>query len=94
MIQLFRGDLYDKFGEQRLSLYQECVVPEDIHIPMEGNRIPRGGGVQKEAISKGVGGGVTYRGFSPVGLSKIAELLTNNNTLNIGIKSHLLGLPC
>ena len=57
MIQLFRGDLYDKFGEQRLSLYQECVVPEDIHIPMEGNRIPRGGGVQKEAISKGVGGG-------------------------------------
>ena len=58
MIQLFRGDLYDKFGEQRLSLYQECVVPEDIHIPMEGNRIPRGGGVQKEAISKGVGGGV------------------------------------
>ena len=57
MIQLFRRDLYDKFGEQRLSLYQECVVPEDIHIPMEGNRIPRGGGVQKEAISKGVGGG-------------------------------------
>ena len=41
---------------QRLSLYQECVVPEDIHIPMEGNRIPRGGGVQKEAISEGVGG--------------------------------------
>ena len=91
MIQLFRGDLYDKFGEQRLSLYQECVVPEDIHIPMEGNRIPRGGGVQKEAISKGVGGGGTCRGFSPVGLSKIAELLTNKNALNIGIKSHLLG---
>jgi len=33
VIQLFRGDLYDKFGEQRLSLYQECVVPEDIHTP-------------------------------------------------------------
>ena len=74
-----------------MSLYQECVVPEDIHIPMEGNRIPRGGGVQKEAISRAWGGGGTYRGFSPVGLSKIAELLTNNNTLNIGIKSHLLG---
>ena len=58
---------------------------------MEGNRIPRGGGVQKEAISKGVGGGGTCRGFSPVGLSKIAELLTNKNALNIGIKSHLLG---
>lgn len=89
MIQLFRGDLYDKFGEQRLSLYQECVVPEDIHIPMEGNRIPRGGGVQKRAIPRAWGG--TYRGFSPVGLSKITELLTNKNALNIGIKSHLLG---
>lgn len=66
-----------------------CRVPEDIHIPMEGNRIPRGGGSQKEAISEGVGG--TYRGFSPVGLSKIAQLLTNKNALNIGIKSHLLG---
>lgn len=68
MIQLFRGDLYHKFGEQRLSLYQECVVPEDIHIPMEGNRIPRGGGVQKEAISKGVGGGGGYlQRFFPSG---------------------------
>ena len=68
MIQLFRGDLFDKFGEQRLSLYQECVVPEDIHIPMEGNRIPRGGGVQKEAISKGVGGGGGYlQRFFPSG---------------------------
>lgn len=68
MIQLFRGDLYDKFGEQKLSLYQECVVPEDIHIPMEGNRIPRGGGVQKEAISKGVGGGGGYlQRFFPSG---------------------------
>lgn len=68
MIQLFREDLYDKFGEQRLSLYQECVVPEDIHIPMEGNRIPRGGGVQKEAISKGVGGGGGYlQRFFPSG---------------------------
>lgn len=68
MIQLFRRDLYDKFGEQRLSLYQECVVPEDIHIPMEGNRIPRGGGVQKEAISKGVGGGGGYlQRFFPSG---------------------------
>ena len=35
--------------------------------------------------------GGTYRGFSPVGLSKITELLTNKNALNIGIKSHLLG---
>ena len=68
MIQLFRGDLFDKFGEQRLSLYQECVVPEDIHIPMEGNRIPRGGGVQKEAISKGVGGEGGYlQRFFPSG---------------------------
>lgn len=52
----------------------------------EGRRGPKGGNFQGRG-----GGGGTYRGFSPVGLSKIAELLTNNNTLNIGIKSHLLG---
>ena len=36
-----------------------------------------GGGVQKEAISEGVG--VAYRGFLPGGLSKIGELLINNS---------------
>ena len=35
------------------------------------------GGVQKEAISEGVG--VAYRGFLPGGLSKIGELLINNS---------------
>ena len=41
-------------------------------------KIPRGGGgVQKEAISEGVG--VAYRGFLPGGLSKIGELLINNS---------------
>ena len=39
--------------------------------------IPSGGGVQKEAISEGVG--VAYRGFLPGGLSKIGELLINNS---------------
>ena len=34
-------------------------------------------GVQKEAISEGVG--VAYRGFLPGGLSKIGELLINNS---------------
>ena len=39
--------------------------------------IPSGGGVQKEAISEGVG--IAYRGFLPGGLSKIGELLINNS---------------
>ena len=59
MIQLFRGDLYDKFGEERLSLYKECVVPEDIHTPMEGNRIPRGGVGPKGGNFRGHGGFLT-----------------------------------
>ena len=37
----------------------------------EGNGKSEGRGVRKEAISKGVGGGVAYRGFFPGGLSKI-----------------------
>ena len=50
-----------------------------------------GGGRGGVGGGGGGGGGGTCRGFSPVGLSKIAELLTNKNALNIGIKSHLLG---
>ena len=38
--------------------------------------LPRGEGVQKEAISEGGGGGVAYRGFLPGGLSKIGELVS------------------
>ena len=43
----------------------------------EGNGNSEGRGVQKEAISDGVG--VAYRGFLPGGLSKIGELLINNS---------------
>ena len=44
----------------------QCVVPENIHTPTpphplqpqrRATEIPRGGGVQKEAISEGLGGG-------------------------------------
>ena len=45
--------------------------------PTEGNGNSEGRGVQKEAISDGVG--VAYRGFLPGGLSKIGELLINNS---------------
>ena len=43
----------------------------------EGNGNSEGRGVQKEAISDGVG--VAYRGFLPGGLSKIGELLIDNS---------------
>ena len=72
------------------NVYNVCVVPENSRTsPQRATEILRGGGVQKMVISKGVG--ILTVVFLPVGLSKIAELLTNNNTLNIGIKSHLLG---
>ena len=45
--------------------------------PTGGHRKFEGGGVQKEAISEGVG--IAYRGFLPGGLSKIGELLINNS---------------
>ena len=45
--------------------------------------IPRGGGIQKEAISEGKRGGggwgVAYRLFFPGDLSKIGESLINNS---------------
>ena len=42
--------------------------------------IPRRGGVQKETISEGPGGGGRcLQRFFPGGLSKIAGLLTNNS---------------
>ena len=44
--------------------------------------IPRGGGIQKEAISEGKrggGGGGAYRLFFPGDLSKIGEPLINNS---------------
>ena len=57
----------------------QCVVAENIHIPLRrATEIPRGGGdVEKEAITEGVGG-CLQRSFSR-GLSKIGELSLNNS---------------
>ena len=71
------------------------VFPENIHDPppppplMKGNRNPNGtgGGVQKEAISEGVGG--CYRGLFPGGLSETGELLINNSSVEKAV-SYLL----
>ena len=57
--------------------------------------IPRGsggGGVQREAISEGVGG--CYRGLFPGGLSdhEIGELLINNSSVEKGISYLLLSV--
>ena len=53
----------------------QCVVPENIHTPPPPRRrameVQRGGGVQKEAISEGVG--VASRVFCLGALSKIDE---------------------
>ena len=55
-------------------------------------KIPRGwgGGVQKEAISEGVGG--CYRGLFPGGLSdhEIGELLINNSSFEKAVSYLLL----
>ena len=53
------------------------VVPYP-HPPVRrATGIPRGGGVQKEAISEGWG--IDYRGFFPGDLGKIGELFINNS---------------
>jgi len=61
------------------NVYNVCVVPENSHTsPQRATEILRGGGgVQKTAISKGVG--MLTVVFFPVGLSKIGELLINNS---------------
>ena len=73
------------------------VFPENIHDPplpppslMNGNRNSNGtgGGVQKEAISEGVGG--CYRGLFPGGLSETGELLINNSSVEKAVSYLLL----
>ena len=59
-----------------------CVVPENIHPPpphggQQATGILRGGRVQKEVISEGVGGCLPL--FFSRGLSKIGEFLVNNS---------------
>ena len=59
-----------------------CSFRKYPYPPQRVTEIPWGGGVQKEAISEGVGPkGVAYRGFSPGGLSKISELLIKTASL-------------
>ena len=59
-----------------------CISRNYPYPPSNGNRNSEGmgGGVQKEAISEGVGG--CYRGLFPGGLSdhEIGELLINNSS--------------
>ena len=60
------------------NVYNVCVVPKNSHTsPQRAAEILRVGGVQKTAISKGVGKLTVV--FFPVGLSKIGELLINNS---------------
>ena len=60
-----------------------CISRKYPSPPLNGNRNSEGmgGGVQKEAISEGVGG--CYRGRFPGGLSdhEIGELLINNSSV-------------
>ena len=56
------------------KIYRKYPSPPPLRRATE---IPGGGGVQKQAISEGLR--VAYRGFLPGGLSKIGELLINNN---------------
>ena len=72
-----------------------CVFPENIHTPaplewQQKFRGDGGGGVQKEAISEGVGG--CYRGLFPGGLSdhEIGELLINNSSVEKAVSYLLL----
>ena len=59
------------------KIYRKYPFPSPPPPLGRATEIPSGGGVQKEAISEGVG--VAYRGFLPGGLSKIGELLINNS---------------
>ena len=54
-----------------------CTSRKYPYLPTESNRNSEGRGVQKKAISKGVG--MLTVVFFPVGLSKIGELLVNNS---------------
>ena len=58
------------------KIYRKYPFPSPPPL-RRATEIPSGGGVQKKAISEGVG--VAYRGFLPGGLSKIGELLINNS---------------
>ena len=74
------------------------VFPENIHDPplppfphewqQKFQRDAGGGGVQKEAISEGVGG--CYRGLFPGGLSETGELLINNSSVEKAVSYLLL----
>ena len=59
------------------KIYRKYPFPSPRPPLRRATEIPSGAGVQKEAISEGVG--VAYRGFLPGGLSKIGELLINNS---------------
>ena len=72
------------------------VFPENIHDPplppfpheWQQKFQRDGGGVQKEAISEGVGG--CYRGLFPGGLSETGELLINNSSVEKAVSYLLL----
>ena len=70
-----------------------CISRNYPYPPSNGNRNSEGmggGGVQKEAISEGVGG--CYRGLFPGGLSdhEIGELLINNSSVEKAVSYLLL----
>ena len=73
------------------------VFPENIHDPplppfphewQQKFQGDGGRGVQKEAISEGVGG--CYRGLFPGGLSETGELLINNSSVEKAVSYLLL----
>ena len=60
--------------------FQKISITHPPPSPTNGNRNSDGiRGVQKEAISEGVGG--CYRGIFPGRLSEIDELLINNSSV-------------
>ena len=69
-----------------------CISRNYPYPPSNGNRNSEGigGGVQKEAISEGVGG--CYRGLFPGGLSdhEIGKLLINNSSVEKAVSYLLL----
>ena len=69
-----------------------CISRNYPYPPSNGNRNSEGigGGVQKEAISEGVGG--CYRGLFPGGLSdhEIGELLINDSSFEKAVSYLLL----
>ena len=71
-----------------------CISRNYPYPPSNGNRNSEGmgGGVQKEAISEGGGGGGCYRGLFPGGLSdhEIGELLINNSSFEKAVSYLLL----